>query len=172
MAKPVLTSADEGALYQKNREKINQAMTDVCTSTATLVSDTDVVQTAIPGLVSDDLIAGKTYHFDVFLKTAMTTNGGIELCHNTSTGLVLENMVCSVTSCTASAIAVAQPTSVDAAGSTLLDTAAAAYITVRVTGSFDVVKAGNFLLTAAQNTSHADQTDVVKGSTMRLWMEG
>lgn len=172
MAKPVLTSADEGALYQKNRVKINQAMTDVCTSTATLVSDLDVAQTAIPGLVSDDLVVGKTYHFDVFLKTAMTTNGGIKLCHNTSTGLVLENMVSSVTACTASAIAVVQPTSIDDAGDAFLDAKTAAWITVRVTGSFDVVKAGNFLLTAAQETSHADQTDVVAGSTMRLWMQG
>jgi hypothetical protein len=163
-----LPSAEEGVFTEQMRQRVNHNFTDVCTSTADLAKTSSTTQAVIPGLVTDTLVAGATYQFEAWLKVTQTTNGGLTLEFNTPDTLTLTSISYETEEATASVVALAQGTTATMA-TKIVDNKTAAYISVRVRGSFVVKAAGKFELTAAQNTSHSDTTTISKGSTLRVW---
>lgn len=168
MSKNYLNGAQVGVFTEEMRVRVNHNMVDVCTSTADLAKTSSAAQSVIPGLVSETLRKGITYQFEAYLATGMTTNGGLTLKFNTPDTLTFTSVEYDVEAVAAASLAASRGTTITM-GTNLLDSKAAAYIAIKITGSFIVNASGKLQLTAAQNTSHVDTTTIFKGSQIRLW---
>lgn len=138
--------------------------TKVLAATATF--QTNTVLASLTGLTSPTLVAGKTYQFEVDLRTTQTTNGGLAVAFKYTTA-VLTSIQCQSVQQTASAVAVAQSTAT-ADQTKFVDNKTAAYINTTLVGTFVVTTGGTIDVQACQNTSNSDTTSVLLGSFARF----
>ena len=170
MTRNTLTKGQEGAFTAAMRKKLNNNMTTVCTLPADQTWTSNVTQAVLAGFVTDQLIAGAKYHFELLLAVTQTTNGGLTLEFNTPDTLTLTSIMYATQEMTASVVANVVGTTATMA-TKIIDNKTAAYILVKASGSFVVNAAGSLEFTAAQNSSHADTTTIAKGSTLRVWCD-
>lgn len=165
MTHNTFTDGQVGSFTNAMRKKINHNIVDISTLAADKTWTSNVVQSTI--FTTDTLEAGKTYQFEMLLSTTMTTNGGLTLEFNTADTLTLTSIMYVTEEVTASAVAYAVGTTATMA-TKIIDNKTAAYIAVKVKGSFVVNAAGKLTITASQNTSHVDTTTISKGSCLRV----
>lgn len=158
----------EGALDKTVRTTINDNFADASRCSTQFLADssgTGTTLTNVTGLVTDVLQPG-IYDVDINLITTATTNSGLKAALKWGTASMITNTALSVTALSASAVAATTfTTSTDASA---FVAATAAYVNVKVKGTITVAIAGTIQLQAAQNASHADDTTVEVGSTMRI----
>lgn len=165
MTHNTLTGGQVGAFTNAMKTKLNHNILDISTLAADKAFTSNATQAVL--FTTDTLEAGKTYHFEMLLKTTMTTNGGLTLEFNTADTLTLTSILYLTEEVTASVVAYASGTTATM-GTKIIDNATAAYIAVKVKGSFVVNAAGKMTITAAQHTSHVDTTTISLGSTFRV----
>lgn len=158
----------EGAFTADSRKIINDNFSDVSrVSTQFLVDSgsTGTTLTNVAGLVTDVLQPG-TYDVDLNLIVTATANSGFKAALKWGTASMITSTALSVEGKTASAVAATTfATSTDASA---FIGATSAYVSVKVRGTIVVALAGTIQLQAAQNASHADDTTIEVGSTMKL----
>jgi hypothetical protein len=158
----------EGAFPADSRKIVNDNLPDISRCSSQFLADsgsTGTTLTNVTGLTSDVLQPG-IYDVEINLITTATTNSGVKAALKWGTASMITNTALSVVATSASAVASATfTTSTDASA---FIAATAAYVNVRVKGTITVAIAGTITLQAAQNASHADDTTVEVGSTMKL----
>lgn len=130
------------------------AQTDA-TSTTTLAN--------VTGLTGFSLVAAGTYAFVIDLQTTCTTNGGIAVGFKYTTLTLTSIQVASTTVAAASLAHSRSTTTTDQ--TKFVNSNAAAWLNVRLTGTLVVSAAGTLDVQMAQQTSHADVSSVFVGST-------
>lgn len=137
--------------------------TKVLAASATFTSTT--VLTSLTGLTAT-LVAGKTYQFEVDLRTTQTTNGGLGVAFKYTTATLTSIQLQSVQQ-SASAVAVANNTTVT--DQTLfVNNKTAAYINTVLSGTLVCLAGGTLDVQVAQNTSNSDTTTILLGSFARF----
>lgn len=157
-----------GVLTDDTKKIINDNLPDVSRCSSQFLADsggTATTLTNVTGLTSGTLQPG-IYEVDINLITTATANSGVKAALKWGTASMITNTALSVEGKTASAIAATTfTTSTDASA---FIGATSAYVNVRVKGTITVALAGTITLQAAQNASHADDTTVEVGSTMKF----
>lgn len=178
MAKNKLNAGKEGAFGKDIRDICNNNFADVSLSSAQLdvVSSTTLVN--VPGCVSDALVPGATYMFNLLIPTICTANNGSKFAFKQGVASLLSSIQYNSEMNTAAATANTNgTTATDQA--LLADNASAVVIGVNVWGTFtlnntqalnDAFKLGTttLQLQAAEHTSHADTMSVLKGAIMTV----
>lgn len=158
----------EGQFTADTRKIVNDNIPDISRCSTQFLVDsgsTGTTLTNVTGLLSDTLQPG-IYLVDINLITTATTNSGVKAALKWGTASMITNTALSVVATSASAVASTTfTTSTDASA---FVGATSAYVNVRVTGTVTIALAGTIQLQAAQNASHADDTTVEVGSTMRF----
>lgn len=159
---------NEGAFDAANRKIVNDNIPDVSRCTTQFLVDsgsTGTTLTNVTGLLSDTLQPG-IYDVDINLITTATANSGFKAALKWGTASMITATALSVTGRTASGSASTTfTTSTDASA---FIAATSAYVNVAVRGTITVAVAGTIQIQAAQNASHADDTTVEVGSTMKF----
>jgi len=157
-----------GALTDDTKLKINQALGDVSKSTTEFDVDSGTSGTTltnVDGLLSEVLQPG-TYKVEIDLSLTSTANSGLKVGLKFGTAAMLASIDVTSKAFTASAVGVARATTATDAAS--IQASTAAIIKCEITGHLVVSKAGTLQLQAAQNASHADNTTIYVGSTMKF----
>jgi len=157
-----------GVLTDDTKKILNDNFADVSRCSTQFLADsggTGTTLTNVVGLTSATLQPG-IYEVDINLITTATTNSGVKAALKWGTASMITNTALSVTATSASAVAATTfTTSTDASA---FVGATSAYVNVKVKGTITVALAGTITLQAAQNASHADDTTVEVGSTMKF----
>lgn len=136
-----------------------------CSTATAATSNTTLAN--ITGLTGFTLTAAGVYEFEVDLMTTMSTNGGLGVALKYTTA-TLTSIQCQSTAIAAASIAAgAQNTTVTDAD-LKFNSKAAAYLRVIVKGTLVVNAGGTVAVQMAQETSHADTTTVLVGSSARF----
>lgn len=144
-----------------------QIHSDIKALAADLVIDSGAGGSTLASLsgMSWSVVAAGVYHFRARILVTMTTNGGLKLALKlttaTLTSLLLRARSTTDTDNTG-AVSANFTTTTDQAA--IVDQKAVAYTQVDIEGTIIVNAAGSIALQAAQNTSHADDTTILKGS--------
>jgi len=135
-------------------------------STATTAQSTTTLAN-ITGLTGFSLVASGVYDFEIDLQTTMTTNGGLGVALKFTTA-TLTSIQCQSTAFSASGVAQGSQNTTTTDADLKFNSKAAAYLRVIVKGTLVVNAAGTVAVQMAQETSHADTTTVLVGSTARF----
>jgi len=134
--------------------------------TATTAQSTTTLAN-ITGLTGFTLTASGVYAFEIDLHTTMTTNGGLGVALKFTTA-TLTSIQCQSTAFSASGVAQGAQNTTTTDADLKFNSKAAAYLRVIVKGTLVVNAAGTVAVQMAQETSHADTTTVLVGSTARF----
>ena len=165
---PLAYLKKEGAFDSSVKKEVAQHIGDVSISTVEFDVDsgtTGTTLTNVAGLVSGVLEPG-TYKVEIDLSVVATANSGLKVGLKFGTPSMLTSIDVNSVAITASAIASARATTATDAAS--IQASTAAIIKNLITGHLVVAKAGTLQLQAAQNASHADNTTIHVGSTMKF----
>lgn len=159
-----------GALTEEVARQINlSAIGDVSRPSAQFLVDSNTTGTTltnVSGMVTDTLPPG-TYELEANLIVTATTNSGFKAAFKQGTAGMVSAISATVTSTSASAVAQTTQFTTTTDASTFVG-ATSAYLRVQVRGTITLALSGTIQLQAAQNASHADDTTVEVGSTMRF----
>jgi hypothetical protein len=165
--KPMASGFEDGAtltdavLVSPTLSSVTNSDVKVLAADATASSaSTGATLTSLTGF-SWTLVAGGTYAFTIRGKVGMTTSGGLAMAFKYTTATIASIAV-TATQWTASAVAVAQSTTVTDQ-TKFINQKAVAYIEVELAGSLVVTLGGSLAVQFAQETSHSDTTTVYKG---------
>lgn len=159
----------EGVFDAGSRLSANQNFADVslCTTQFDAVTGTTgTTLTNVVGMVTDSLIAGRTYRFKIHLAGVATSNSGLKIGLKQGTASMLTSIESTAKGFTASAVAVQHSTTATDAASLFASTTAV--IECIIEGTLVVALSGTLQLQAAQNAAHADTTSVYVGSHMEF----
>lgn len=135
-------------------------------STATTASSSTTLAN-ITGLTGFTLTASGVYEFEIDLHTTMTVNGGLGVALKYTTA-TLTSLQCQSTAFAAAAVAQGAQNTTATDADLKFNSKAAAYLRVIIKGTLVVNAAGTVAVQMAQETSHADTTTVLVGSTARF----
>lgn len=158
----------EGAFDASLKKEVAQHIGDVSKSTVEFDADsgtTGTTLTNVEGLVTGVLDPG-TYKVEIDLSLTSTSNSGLKVGLKFGTAAMLTSIDVTSVAFTATGVGVTRATTATDAAS--IQASTAAIIKNLITGHLVVAKHGTLQLQAAQNASHADNTTIYVGSTMKL----
>lgn len=136
-----------------------------CSAATAATSSTTLAN--VTGLTGFSLTAAGVYEFEIDLHTTMTINGGLNVALKFTTA-TLTSIQCESTAFAASSVAQGAQNTTTTDADLKFSSKAAAFLRVVVRGTLVVNAAGTVAVQMAQETSHADTTTVLVGSTARF----